>query len=283
MKARIGFVSNSSSSSFVLAATGPFKSMTKAALVEGLKKVYKDYDKEVRESVEWYENDDWAKENYVRCDEETGMEYSYKSKRSNGYAFATPFQVYDMMDERDRRIAETNRALWESWIDTIAVKKNGRVVRDDGHLVDKWYEYAEEKRDNEYDDFHLWLSGCTPPSEIAKDFDNPDSNIAKMTRYNHDLDRWEDRPLPDEVKNKIREFVKKGLISNWDAASSKQSRFLIHFDDNEIYEVKWDGDEHNPDPYDMSLMEFCEAFARIGGAEPPQDDSALIAMTLHEG
>lgn len=206
MKIRTDFVSNSSSSSFVIAGDSMSIvakcKLTKQDFIDALTDLGKSYmvilDKEIPEDYEKICSDytDWLKEWYTP--------YLVKHINYNG-------------TEDIEYIPPTNHIKKRECLDDDFVIP--------GYHFRKWERFYEMIRRSKLGD-GLPYSDWTP-------------DVTEIYRYDHK----ENKPIFEKINPTLYEILKDvynscGIITNHDALMAGFSRFLIHFGDNEVHSIK---------------------------------------------
>ncbi len=209
MKIRDRYVSNSSTSSFILCNAPILSKLTADDWREMLRDLYNGYDKYMQEQID------------------------------NGEEPTPPFEVFDLSTEREAACEELGGYL-RGWIASNVTLKNGvcRMVKRD--ISNEWSRFNEEL---EYDivrhyatKLHTSLSVYTN-TRSRKSI--KDSSIGFWTEDKNGKSIHKemklDKLFTDMMEAKWDEL---GLCDNFDILKSDISRFAIHFDENEVGSIK---------------------------------------------
>ena len=219
MKIRTDYVSNSSSSSFVIAQNEMFEffKTTKQDIMDAIIEAYgkKNYESEmaavaksVAEHPEWHEDD-------IK------------------FGSFGPIWVYDLWDKDDRKEAiERWGGLLKEWDANnchYVKDPEGKVVGFGTNIISKFYNIIEgvaDIMDVSRWDLREWSESakCKVDRFIRSNERDPKTGV-----FGH----YE--PMPDYVGEFIRSLrTEAGIMTNLDVIKSKVARFFVHADDNQM-------------------------------------------------
>ena len=215
MKTRNGYVSNSSSSSFILAKDPAFDGITRDDLFGAIKSVYPSYDERLESSRKMCEKYDF--------------EYTEET--------LPPFTVYDVSDKAGHdKAVETWGELLDDWISALSIRgKDGKCLIDGDKVFeakDKWGDFTERLEDKKDEDgWKVSVSGYNTLGSIVSENDRGEG----MYRYGAD-GKCQFSRMPDKTLKKIqRKWKSLGLVSNRELLDDPEARFLVHFGENDIH------------------------------------------------
>lgn len=135
-----------------------------------------------------------------------------------------PFQIYDLKDPNDKKAAEEHRELLSGWTSRYTAKDydTGKIMA----VEDDPMEPLNK------------ITRALDSLDIVDAYraDNPES-IMNLTKYNRNTKQ--DEPVPDYVKQLLMEvWTRCGVLTNAECLDLDISRFFIHFDDNEMHQIK---------------------------------------------
>ena len=290
MKIRSDYVSNSSSSSFVLANHELFDlfKITKQDILNALIDLYgkEDYEKTVerikknrKEHPDWYDKDELDSKNIG------------------------PFYIYDLSIKEDRKEAIRRWGnLLNGW-DANNCKKITDDDSEDKGKVTSGSEYStyREIMDKLYDVYGIsfWdmreYSVNPTKKNLPKRFVRSDKKDPKTGCYGHDV------PVEKEILDfalKLRKDM--GIMTNLDVIKSQVARFFVHADDNELCgekfgeygtederwddekkdwvkgSAKWETKNYTFDRLCEILLEYLEKTGRVNLSDPKFMDMMRI-------
>ena len=272
MKTRSGFVSNSSSSSFILAQTDKLKNVTKEVWVEMLRNLYKDYDKELerhRWSIVNEDIEDWY----------------------------FPFCVFDLKTEKEEATKELDHL--KSWMATSATIKNGKLEKAK-NVYRKWRKTIDKVEESVLKETEERFPGCYVSVDISADEVN--SNLKNQTpifvmRYgmvNKKKKPNFNLPLSERWINALQYLKRElGICTMFDVMVNKKAALAIHFDENEYMRLEgiWDEDTKKWKTEYATWERLCEVIAKYLVAHNLVDanftwkdlSNATLAVNMHEG
>lgn len=256
MKTRISFVSNSSSSSFVVVETeekgNPFSGLTAQDWRDAIKALYVPYD----------ENDPSAEE----CTEVRDLSDDEERRKAIcdfGKIMECWFANWSMKD-KDGKVIRNPRATakainaWEDYIDCISYgrhswRNGSRTVNND--LGDLWNRHIGKHGYQDEDGYRFTLVGSLPVlSSSLED---------ALCKYDENLNRSVYKRLPEELEHDLVEkWNSLGICTQRDMLEWKGSKTFVHFDENDIWRLKGVIDKYSA---------FDEKSGKYHLVEPPND------------
>ena len=224
MKTRSDFVSNSSSSSFILKDAGFFKyfGITKqdiddalADLCGGRKALAEQLDNEITKCEEVLAKAKIEAGLSITTDDNLKFTIEYQSNRlrelkTKGLSI---WYIYDMTDKKDRQ------ACFNEWDDHFA----SLFAPEEGEY-EMWNKFEEMLR---------WKCNFY---NVLKVINGKDKTL-KESKYNRKIDKYIYRTVPGgaEFIKRIRKNL--GIKTMKEVLHDKDSTFMFHFGDNDIYEI----------------------------------------------
>ena len=224
MKTRSDFVSNSSSSSFILKDAGFFKyfGITKqdiddalADLCGGRKALAEQLDNEITKCEEVLAKAKIEAGLSITTDDNLKFTIEYQSNRlrelkTKGLSI---WYIYDMTDKKDRQ------ACFNEWDDHFA----SLFAPEEGEY-EMWNKFEEMLR---------WKCNFY---NVLKVINGKDKTL-RESKYNRKIDKYIYRTVPGGA-----EFIKRvrknlGIKTMKEVLHDKDSTFMFHFGDNDIYEI----------------------------------------------
>ena len=224
MKTRSDFVSNSSSSSFILKDAGFFKyfGITKqdiddalADLYGGRKALAEQLDNEITKCEEVLAKAKIEAGLSITTDDNLKFTIEYQSNRlrelkTKGLSI---WYIYDMTDKKDRQ------ACFNEWDDHFA----SLFAPEEGEY-EMWNKFEEMLR---------WKCNFY---NVLKVINGKDKTL-RESKYNRKIDKYIYRTVPGGA-----EFIKRvrknlGIKTMKEVLHDKDSTFMFHFGDNDIYEI----------------------------------------------
>lgn len=269
MKTRNGYVSNSSSSSFILGKCDDLSGITANDMEEAVKSVYPTYDQRVQDAIKAAKEYGW--------DEDGNM---------------APFSVYDVSDKdgHDAAVKDYGRLLSE-WISHVVVKKDGKFVVDEDLAWDaqaKWERYTERLSNRERKDgYSVSISRWSTLPDVLEENDRDGA------LYKYENGKCVFKPIPKRTLDAIEtKWNSLGLVTNRDLLDAPESRFLFHFDENDIYGVTGmtdKSDQYTSEEYSMErFVEILVNALKKAGKLPADYDYKsmlphVLTACMHEG
>lgn len=140
------------------------------------------------------------------------------------------FRVYDMHQKRDVKALENIKGCLQGWCcsESYVDKNTGQLTNGD-FAFEKWSAF----RDVFQDVFDIYCYG---------DYNNDDDyehHIWKYDKKDGHCIESKTVPAPKWAIKLIRKIRKElGALDNWEAAHRPETRFVIHFDDNVLWELE---------------------------------------------
>lgn len=266
MKVRSDFVSNSSSSSFILGNDDIFDHfhITKQDILDALIDAYgkENYEK----AVEWY-----------RKSAEKHPQYYSENIKYNQFG---PFWVYDLADPKDREIAI------EMWGDTLKgwdatncyLGSDGIVSM--GNSATHNYNSVIDGLCEVYGLYSSDIQGFFEEGTEPKRFVRSNEKDPETGNYGH----YE--PLPPYVLELLRHIRKDcGYMDNLDALKCECARFFVHADDNELWVSDSSDDDESWESETYTYNRICEIVYRYlvkTGRINPDDREFIDSKRIDE-
>lgn len=270
MKTRNNYVSNSSSSSFILMDTDAVSQLSSKDLREALQSLYKNYAKIVAEH----------------------REYMLK----NGYEDDTefPFCVFDMRTEREEAVAMLKDIL-EGWTASNCFIKDG-VLQPTKEFVEEQFEDFMRRLEQRVERNYLRHKGiCNAYAHFyVHDRDDiTDGDATKVYVY-YDDGTSSVMPLDKKYADQLlAKWDSMGLCTNADVLENEKARFAFHFDENEYCMLKGMQDEDTKkwETEFYTYGRLCEVLAKWLVAHGKVKDGftwhdlvdATLTVNMHEG
>lgn len=232
MKTRFGFVSNSSSSSFIIKNDPAFAEIAIEDWYRMIRDLYENYGDAMMKRIE------------------SATEYGSKLR--------DVFSVFDLAYDRDEAVAEIGGAL-ACWDASNAAIHNGvmeRVNSDPSAELECFIDEMEEEIRSKYSAGYVRISLFTMVNE-DEDYGNS-TIIAQKDGKNIEVPNSQD--YIDRIKAKMDEI---GICNNLQVLKNEQSRFAIHLDDNECWNIKgFESDEEEWESEVCTYERLCEIFTK---------------------
>ena len=230
MKIRSDYVSNSSSSSFILSDMDVFKhfNITKQDIMDALVDAYG------KERFEQYIADRKKRS----LDPEWSKWYS-KNRKWNQWG---PIYVFDLHDENDNAAA---REMFGSMLKDWDANNCHTITDDEEYMGElrlgetyKDYRNAIDAISSVYDVPEYELETISKSKRAAKK-DLPTTFIRTKEKDSETGFYGRKTPIPQHLVTTLRDIRRKcGIITNYELLSYVAARFFIHADDNEILMLK---------------------------------------------
>lgn len=268
MKTRYSYVSNSSSSSFLLKESKATKNLTSKDWNEMIVSLFEDYENRL--------------EDFLRIEKEL------KLKKDSHPLFC----AFDM--KTDRAEAESYmKDILEGWMASNCVIRNGKMQLRSKDVIYKWHAFCEKIRmlvENEMiedmgcDYANAWVR-INSRNEIREYPPVVDVSYADGTWKRINVDGKYLRMLEEK-------WDEMGLCDNYDVLKNEKTRFAIHFDENECASIEGVSDEEGKwETESWSYGRLCEIFAKwlVEHGKVPSDFSwrslldDTLTVNMHEG
>ena len=267
MKTREGYVSNSSSSSFILKATKAIERLTASDWNEMILDLFEDYDKKVEECRR--------------------MEKEYNLEKDRHPVFC----AFDTKTDRGEA-EEYLKDILEGWTASNCVIKEGKLLERKRSVEGTWEKVCKKVSDlvesemvdeRGYDFADAWIH-CHNKNDIQRGFD------VDVQDSNGNFQRLKiDEKYLKILEDKWNEL---GICDNYDVLKNKKARFAIHFDENEYCSIKGIASEGKRwETESFSYGRLCEIFGRwlVKHKKVPKDFDwrelidATLTVNMHEG
>ena len=248
MKTRTDFVSNSSSSSFILNQTDfiEYFKIEKQDIVDALIDLFgkEKYDEYVEShSLEGAKR--IVEEKLKKCSSKQEADWESEYYFSDDYLNSEPFYVYDLEDPNDAIAAvEKFGNLLEGW-DRVLPKLDDDFIDEDCKNIVSFRHFLESI--NESYGCFLHQGNARELSRFGRIYDFKRARALKKIPFvgNWLSSKFSTKKLPSSLKKVVAKVrTELGIMSNLDVLKDEFSRFFIHFDDNYLGMIKG-MDEHS--------------------------------------
>ena len=272
MKTRNGFVSNSSSSSFIIGHDEKLKNVTKQVWLDMFRNLYKDYDERVEEH-RWFVVNEGIEDWYF------------------------PFCVFSLEEERDEAIREMSYLA--SWPAYGAAIKYGKLEKQK-NMYEKWRGVLDKVEESIMEEMERKYPNCSITVDI-KSYEVDDIEKRKPIHiYFHKRNKNGNPvkvvtlPLSERWINTIRHLKREmGICTMFDVMMNERAEFVIHFDENEYMQLEgiWEGKGNNWETVEATWGRVCEIVAKylvknklVNGKFTWKDlNKAALSVNMHEG
>lgn len=269
MKIRYSYVSNSSSSSFILYNSMVLRNIGLNDWNDMIKELFQDYDKQVEEHKKFLAE--------------------YGENKEDPYY---PYCVFDILCEPQREEARKElEGYLSGWIASHVVCRNGKFIKVKNNVRKEWKDLCDrtEKEierlyEKKHGNVYVYIYGYSRES------------IRKASSVSYwDGDKHRERKLPRKYVNRLESaWDKLGLCDHFAVMNSNVVRFVVHFDENEYMQIKgvteeqekggWETEEYS---YDRLCEIFAKWFVEHGRLPVGSDWRTLkentAAYCMHEG
>lgn len=268
MKTRYSYVSNSSSSSFILKESKATKNLTSKDWNEMIVSLFKNYENRL--------------EDCLRLEKEFGLE-----KDSHPL-----FCAFDM--KTDRAEAESYmKDILKGWIASNCIIRNGKIKLHKKDVECQWLMFCKKVAklvENEMmegrgcDYAHAWVC-IYSKNEIRESPPVVDVRYADGTYKRINVDEKYLKMLEDK-------WDEMGICDNYEVLKNEKTRFAIHFDENEYASIEGVLDEEGKwETESWTYGRLCEVFAKwlVEHEKVPSDFSwrslmdDTLTVNMHEG
>lgn len=236
MKVRNKYVSNSSSSSFIIKDDPAFAEIDIYDWYRMIRDLYENYSDVMMKRIE------------------TAKEYGWKLN--------DVFSAFDLLYDRKEAINEIGGLLSQFEASNATVRNGAmeRVESDPREELDCFVEQMREEVKREYKADYVGIDLYS----TAKELDDDGKEYSKS-----EIIGWKDKKqieIPNAQEYFDRIEAKRdslGICNNLQVLENEQSRFAIHFDDNECWKIKGvasKGEEWESEEY--SYERLCEIFTK---------------------